>query len=245
MANRSPKRQTVPTPRPSGRSTRVLTAAGQSALASVVRSSLGGGFIARMTADGAEAIDILHSWQPDLVLVDVDWGVGRLLDWLRRQAFPVERLPVIALTRRRDLKSKLAAFQRGADDVLQVPFCPEELLARSLALLRRTYGMWGSFEPVVRAGNLEIDLLQRSARAGPSELHLTSLEQGLLCLLAANAGRPLTRKEILDALWGVDHIVESNVVDRHVRSLRSKLRDDWHRPQFIATVPGRGYRFVS
>jgi DNA-binding response OmpR family regulator len=98
---------------------------------------------------------------------------------------------------------------------------------------------------VVRAGNLETDMLQRSARTGPSELHLTSLEQGLLCLLASNAGRPLTRREILDTLWGVDHIAESNVVDRHVRSLRGKLRDDWHRPQFIVTVPGRGYRFVG
>jgi len=81
-------------------------------------------------------------------------------------------------------------------------------------------------------------------RAGTSELHLTGLEQNLLYLLAANAGRLLTRDEILDALWGVDFVADSNVVERHVRNLRIKLQDDWRRPRYISTVPGRGYRFL-
>jgi DNA-binding response OmpR family regulator len=81
-------------------------------------------------------------------------------------------------------------------------------------------------------------------RAGSTELHLTSLEQSLLYLLAANAGRLVTREQILDNLWGVDYAAGSNVVDRHVRNLRTKLQDDWRRPRFIATVPGRGYRFL-
>jgi DNA-binding response OmpR family regulator len=75
-------------------------------------------------------------------------------------------------------------------------------------------------------------------------LHLTGLEQALLYLLAANAGQVVSRDEILDALWGVDYVVESNVVDRHVRSLRAKLQNDWRHPRFIATVPGKGYRFL-
>jgi DNA-binding response OmpR family regulator len=70
------------------------------------------------------------------------------------------------------------------------------------------------------------------------------IEQSLLFLLAANAGKVLSRDEILDALWGMDFAAESNVVDRHIRALRGKLRDDWHNPRFIATVPGRGYRFI-
>ena len=98
--------------------------------------------------------------------------------------------------------------------------------------------------PVLRLGALEIDLLNRRVRAGASDLHLTSLEQSLLYLLAANAGRLLTRDEILDHLWGADYAAESNVVDRHVRNLRAKLGDDWRRPRYIATVPGRGYRFL-
>jgi two-component system alkaline phosphatase synthesis response regulator PhoP len=70
------------------------------------------------------------------------------------------------------------------------------------------------------------------------------LEQSLLYLLAANAGQIVTREEIMNAVWGVDFVSESNVVDRHVRSLRAKLQNDWRKPRFIATVPGRGYRFV-
>ena len=81
--------------------------------------------------------------------------------------------------------------------------------------------------------------------AGTSELHLTSLEQSLLYLLAANAGRVVTREEILDTLWGIDYVAESNVVDRQIRNLRARLQDDWRAPRFIATVPGRGYQFVA
>jgi len=88
-------------------------------------------------------------------------------------------------------------------------------------------------------------VLNRRVRAGESELHLTSLEQALLYLLAANAGTILSREQILDALWGTDFLIESNVVDRHVRALRAKLQDDWHKPRYIETVPGSGYRFLS
>ena len=82
-------------------------------------------------------------------------------------------------------------------------------------------------------------------RVGESELHLTSLEQSLLYLLAANAGRILTRDEILDYLWGADYVAESNVVDRHIRNLRVKLQNHANAPRYIATVPGRGYRFLA
>ena len=64
-------------------------------------------------------------------------------------------------------------------------------------------------------------------------------------MLAANAGRVLTREEILDAVWGPDFVAESNIVDRHIRVLRAKLQNDWRRPRYIATVPGQGYRFVA
>ena len=130
------------------------------------------------------------------------------------------------------------------DDLLSVPFSPEELVARVLAVLRRTAPAGAALRPVLRLGELEIDILHRRVRAGASELHLTALELSLLYLLAANAGRVVTRDEILDHLWGVDYAAESNVVDRHVRNLRATLQDDWRRPRYIATVPGRGYRFL-
>jgi DNA-binding response OmpR family regulator len=100
------------------------------------------------------------------------------------------------------------------------------------------------FTAVIRIGELEIDILHRRVRIDGHDLHLTPLELSLLYLLAANAGRVLTRDEILDDLWGSDYTAESNVVDRQVRNLRAKLQDDWRRPRFIATVPGKGYQFV-
>src|SRR5207249_10534420 len=98
--------------------------------------------------------------------------------------------------------------------------------------------------PVIKLADLQLDLLNHTVPAGTSELHLTSLEQSLLYLLAANAGRVVTREEILDTLWGVDYVAESNVVDRQIRNLRARLQNDWRMPRFIATVPGRGYRFL-
>jgi DNA-binding response OmpR family regulator len=157
---------------------------------------------------------------------------------------PTGRIPTIALTRRGDLRAKLDAFERGVDDILTVPLSPEELIARTLAIMRRTYREAIAFTPIIKLGELEVDILNRRVRSGGGDLHLTSLEQSLLYLLAANAGRRVTREQILDNLWGVGYAVESNVIDRHVRNLRKKLQDDWRRPKFIATVPGRGYRFV-
>ena len=129
----------------------------------------------------------------------------------------------ICLTHRGDLKTKLAAFEAGVDDIVSIPFAPEELLARVVALLRRSYSDAVTFTPAIKLGELEINILQRTVRSGTSELHLTSLEQSLLYLLASNAGRVVTRQQILDTLWGVDYVPESNVVDRQIRNLRSRL----------------------
>ena len=227
---------------------RVLLVLDQPVLAGVVELALAhvhGRFRARVAPDAAAAAAVLGAWRPHLAVVDMDLARGEMLARLGYTAPPsAARVPVVALTRRGDLKTKLAAFERGVDDLLSVPFSPEELVARVLAVLRRTYHEGAALRPVLRLGELEIDILHRRVRAGTSELHLTALEQSLLYLLAANAGRLLTRDEILDHLWGVDYAAESNVVDRHVRNLRAKLQNDWRRPRYIATVPGRGYRFL-
>lgn len=152
--------------------------------------------------------------------------------------------PVLGLTRRGDLATKLKAFDAGVDDILTMPFSPEELLARSLVISRRASVTDHPLVPTIRIGEIEVDIVSREVRAGASVIHLTSIEQSLLYLLASRAGRVVTREEILDAIWGTDFVAESNVVDRHIRSLRSKLQNDYRAPRFIATIPGRGYRFI-
>ena len=98
--------------------------------------------------------------------------------------------------------------------------------------------------PTIKLGDMEIDIVNRVVRAGESVVHLSGIEQSLLYLLASRGGRVVTREEILDAIWGTDFVAESNIVDRHIRSLRIKLQNDYRHPRFIATVPGQGYRFI-
>jgi two-component system KDP operon response regulator KdpE len=216
----------------------------QPLLAEVVALTLNHGvYQARNALNVQQAQTLLQEWSPHLAVLDMDIGGSQVVT--QTKAPSGADIPVLALTRRGDLKTKLAAFDQGVDDIMTVPFSPEELLARVLALTRRAYG--GSvavFTPVIKLGEIEIDILNRRIQAGTSDLHLTPLEQSLLYLLAANAGRVLTRDEIMDALWGVDYVAGSNTIDRHIRNLRAKLQNDWRKPRFIVTEPGRGYRFI-
>ncbi len=225
--------------------TRALLVIDQRVLADVVSLALNHGhYIVRVASTGQEAASAVADWSPHLVVLDMDIEGNEMLKRFATATLEGGRLPVIALTRRADLKSKLTAFEQGVDDILTVPFSPEELVARVVAVMRRTYRDAAVFSPLLRLGDLEIDILNRRVRAGGTELHLTSLEQSLLYLLAANAGRLLTRDEILNYLWGADYVAESNVVDRHIRNLRLKLQNHSQQPRYIVTVPGRGYRFL-
>jgi DNA-binding response OmpR family regulator len=226
-------------------SAKVLVVLDRSVLVEFIRMTLSHGMYTTRVATTATAVaNTLTEWQPHLAIIDMDLDGAQILALLGARPAGGMRMPVIGLTRRGDLKNKLAAFEAGVDDILTVPFAPEELLARVIALGRRAYGDAVTFTPVLKLGELDIDILNRTVRAGTSELHLSSLELSLLYLLAANAGRVITREEILDTLWGVDYVAESNVVDRQIRNLRACLHDDWRRPRFIATVPGVGYRFL-
>jgi DNA-binding response OmpR family regulator len=200
--------------------------------------------ITRVASTGPEATAAVAGWSPHLVILDMDLEGNELLHRFAAATLERGHLATIALTRRADLKFRLTAFERGVDDILTVPFSPEELVARVIAVMRRTYHDAAVFTPLLRLGDLEIDIRNRRVRADGAELRLTSIEQSLLYLLAANAGRVLTRDEILDDLWGTDYEANSNVVDRHIRNLRVKLQHDSRRPQYIVTVPGRGYRFL-
>jgi two-component system KDP operon response regulator KdpE len=205
-----------------------------------------GMYLPRVVTTLPEAVALFRDWNPHLAVIDMDLENGTLMRQLglARNGSSGTTVPVIGMTRRGDLKTKLAAFDQGVDDIMTVPFSPEELLARALVLTRRAYGEAPALQPTIRVGEIEIDILNREVRVGTMVVHLTGLEQQLLYLLAANAGRVVSRDEILDALWGVDFVSESNIVDRHVRSLRVKLQDDWRRPRFIVTAPGKGYRFL-
>jgi DNA-binding response OmpR family regulator len=203
-------------------------------------------FEVRAAHNLAEAEEILATWVPDLGVLDMDHDDSPTLMKRLGVSNPLgaSATPVLGLTRRGDLRTKLRAFDLGVDDILTVPFSPEELVARCVVITRRVFGTNRPIAPRITVGEIELDIVNREVRAGDSVVHLSGIEQSLLYLLASRGGRVVTRDEILDAVWGTDFVAESNVVDRHVRSLRIKLQNDHRHPRFIATVPGAGYQFV-
>ena len=213
----------------------------------LIELTLNHGLFVVRAADSLAAADaILAEWHPHMAVIDMDHDDSTaLLSHLGASNTLTRSVtPVLGLTRRGDLKTKLRAFDLGVDDILTMPFSPEELVARSIVITRRAFGTDRPIVPTIKIGEIEIDILNREVRAGRSIVHLSGIEQSLLYLLASSGGRVVTREEILDAVWGTDFVAESNIVDRHVRSLRIKLQDDYRHPRFIATVPGRGYRFI-
>ncbi len=203
-------------------------------------------FVVRAARNLAEAVAILDMWPPDMAVIDMDRDDSSdLLSRLHASnSLTRSDIPILALTRRGDLPTKLKAFELGVDDILAMPFSPEELLARSIVITRRMSGIHRPIVPTIKLGGMVIDIVSREVRDGDSIVHLSGIEQNLLYLLASRGGEVVSREEILDAVWGTDFIAESNIVDRHIRGLRVRLQDDYRRPRFIATVPGRGYRFI-
>jgi DNA-binding response OmpR family regulator len=203
-------------------------------------------FVVRPAQSLAEAAAILDEWQPDVAVIDMDHDdstalLGRLASLRGPAGQPI---PALGLIRRGDLTSQLRAFDLGVSDILTAPFSPDDLLARSIVITRRATGSDRPVIPTIRIGDIELDILNSRVRAGDSLIHLSGIEQSLLYLLASRAGRVVSRDEIIDALWGTDSVTKSHVVDRHVRSLRSKLQNGYRDPRFIASVPGQGYRFI-
>jgi len=180
---------------------------------------------------------------PHLALVDLDGAHS--IETLRAYTQGVRAIPAIALNRGSELQPRLAAFANGADDVIAVPVPAAELAARIRALLRRSYGERLAFVPAVKVGDLEIDVMENRVRCGEVAPELTSTEQAILFVLASNAGQTVSRETIRRAVWGAAEAPPSNIVDRHVRSLRSKLGDSWRAPRYIATVRQAGYRLVA
>jgi DNA-binding response OmpR family regulator len=232
---------------PPGEARRALVLDDRPVITSLIQLTLNHGlFVVRAARTLAEADAILVDWHPHIAVVDMDHDdSGALLkrlgtsNNLRRSV-----TPVLGLTRRGDLRTKLKAFDLGVDDILTVPFSPEELVARAIVISRRATGVDHPIVPTITLGEIEVDIVNREVRAGSSVIHLSGIEQSLLYLLASRAGKVVTREEVLDNIWGTDFVAESNIVDRHIRSLRSKLQNDYHSPRFIATVPGMGYRFI-
>ncbi|MFN7943612.1 MAG: response regulator transcription factor [Thermoanaerobaculia bacterium] len=192
-------------------------------------------------AQGEEGALRFREFQPDLVVTDLAMP-QRDGFWLLAEVRRAGRTPVLVLSVRADEQDKVRALDAGADDYVTKPFSARELLARVRSLLRRLGT--GSAPEVRRFADLELDLDRRRVIRDGVELHLTPIEFALLDLLTANAGRPVTHRQIVAAVWRGAPGTSTDTVRVHVGSLRRKLETDPANPRFLATEPWVGYRFL-
>lgn len=196
------------------------------------------------TADGADqALQVIGNRPPDVILVDVLMpGVDgiELTRRIRQQSV----VPIIVLSAIGDERKKVEALELGADDYVTKPFNMEELLARIKSVLRRAAGAHSS-EPIWTSGDLSVNFDRREVRLKGEAVKLTPTEYDLLKYMIENAGKVLTQKMLLTAVWGPAYSDQAQYLRVFVGQLRKKLEKNPASPRFILTDLGVGYRFCA
>jgi two-component system KDP operon response regulator KdpE len=201
-------------------------------------------FDVKAVGNGEEAIREAAAWRPDVILLDL--GLPGAMDGfgVLQALRPATRAAVIVVSVMPGERDKVRALDLGADDYIVKPFGTEELVARIRAVLRRQVDV-SAGEPVVRAGDLEIDLARRSVTVGGRTVKLTPTEYELLRYLALHAGKPVTHSTLLRQVWG-EYAVGDKYNTRYVvAQIRKKLGDDPANPRYIVNEPGVGYRLEN
>ena len=191
---------------------------------------------------GEDALEAVSREIPNLVLLDMNLPGISGLETCRALRSGSD-IPVIILSVRNTEKDKVAALDAGADDYVTKPFGIQELLARIRAALRRSPSAEGG-PHLVTAGDLEIDFDARRVRVRGADVRLTPKEFELLRYLVAHAGKPVTHRELLQAVWGPDYGDEPEYLRVFVNQLRKKIEPDPAKPRYLLTEPWVGYRFA-
>jgi two-component system KDP operon response regulator KdpE len=224
---------------------RILVVDDEPQLARVLRTGLKThGYEVRVAADGLSAIETFGDWHPDLVITDLAMpNMGGLQ--LCRRLRELSRLPVIVLSVRGEERTKVEALDAGADDYVTKPFGMDELLARVRAQLRRAHANASAAAPstVLEDGDFRIDLEARGVTVRGGEVHLTPKEYDLLVYFVRHAGKVLTHRKLLGAVWGGDYTEQAEYLRVFVGQLRKKIELDPSSPRYILTEPWVGYRF--
>lgn len=199
------------------------------------------GFETLTAYDGHSALDLARREQPDLILLDLMLPEIDGLD-VCRQIRRDSAVPIIMLTARVEETDTLIGLELGADDYIIKPFSPREVVARARAVLRRTSGTLAA-PTSLRSGPVLVDLDRRQVTVNDHPVELTPTEFALLTALMRNAGRPLTRAQLLDAAQGDAFEGYERTIDAHIKNLRRKIEADPANPGSILTVFGVGYKF--
>jgi two-component system OmpR family response regulator len=209
------------------------------------------GYSTLTATDGVQALDAARSQRPDLVVLDVmlpkldGFEVCRIL----RKEMTV---PILMLTAKVGETDKVVGLELGADDYMTKPFSMREFLARIKAMLRRTEMLKSeaavaseSAPSVIKAGDLEIDLVKHKVSRAGATIDLSPKEFDLLAFLVRNREQVFSRDQLLEKIWGYDYAGDTRTVDVHIRWLRQKIETDPAHPEYILTVRGVGYKLVG
>src|SRR6185503_8414906 len=223
---------------------RIIVVDDDAQLTRVLRTGLKSrGYEVRTAPDGMLALETFNEWQPDLVITDLAMPVMAGLE-LCRQLRAVSQVPIIVLSAKGEEKTKIEALDLGADDFVTKPFGIDELFARVRAALRRaSSSVPTQATTVLEVGVFRADLESRHVTVEGREIHLTPKEFDLLTYFMTNAGKVLTHRTLLKAIWGGNYVDQNEYLRVFVGQLRKKVEPEGSKPRYILTEPWVGYRF--
>jgi two-component system, OmpR family, KDP operon response regulator KdpE len=222
---------------------RILVVDDETQITRVLRTSLSShAYDVRVANDGETALEIMKDWLPDLVITDLSMPNMDGLE-LTRRLRTTSGVPILILSVRGEERTKVQALDAGADDYVTKPFGIDELLARVRASLRRRSQTADSDLPMIEAGDFVIDLAAHKVLVRRKQVHLTPKEFDLLVYLARHAGKVVTHRALLAAIWGGQSTEQVEYLRVFVGQLRKKLEPEGGSPRYIVTEPWVGYRF--
>jgi len=201
------------------------------------------GFEVVAVADGNAALRSARELA-DVVLLDVGLPVIDGLEVARVLRRDKHDVPIVMLTARNDEIDRVLGLELGADDYICKPFSPREVVARVKAVLRRAGKPFTSRASILQFGRLQIDESAREARVDGIDIKLKPREFGLLLALALNSGVALSRRALVERVWGYDFAGDERTVDVHIRRVRRKIEEQHGLPPMLQTVHGFGYKFM-
>ncbi|HKL11809.1 MAG TPA: response regulator transcription factor [Clostridia bacterium] len=190
---------------------------------------------------GAEGIRLFNSCHFDLLLLDLMLP-GMSGEAVAEEIRKTSNMPIIMLTAKSAVESRIGGLKLGADDYVTKPFNPRELMERIRAVLRRTYPEGRDVKLVIPWAKLEMDEKARSVKIKGGKISLTPKEFDLLYLMSANPDRIYTREQLLESVFGFDYEGYDRTVDAHIKNLRKKIEEDPSKPRIVKTVFGVGYK---
>ena len=202
------------------------------------------GYEVEVASDGIKALELFDRAGADLVLLDLMLpGVSGTE--VCRQLRAKSNVPIIMVTAKDGEVDKVVGLELGADDYVTKPFSSRELVARVRAVLRRQGVGDEPVTGIVEAGPVRIDIDRHAVSVRGQQVNMPLKEFDLLELLMRNAGRVLTRAQLIDRVWGADYVGDTKTLDVHIKRLRAKVEEDPGNPVLIQTVRGLGYRFEA